>query len=356
MSTLYKSEPSEIMLCMPPFGFFKTEKNKGDMQMAFAIMRCKKIKTPGGVASSLQHCFRERKTHNADPEKLTENKHGKGLADNVDSAMGKMRERLPLKRRKDAVLMVEYMMTASPEWFKEATEKDQKDFFNLSYNWLCDKYGRENVIVATIHNDETTPHMSAFVTPVTNDGRLSAKEFIGNKKKMSDDQTTYAEKVAHLGLNRGIKGSKAKHQSIRQYYNLVNENLVFKAIKPEDLKRQKLKKEGVMKILPFSMFEESDKDLASRLSEKVRKAYAVASNLRDIERKAESYRDVAIKSEKEKEGLKKELFKQNLSNQGLTKEQLQKIEEIKSMMKAQNEEKEKLRKLERNGERKGFKR
>src|SRR5699024_11316066 len=92
------------------------------MRMAFAIMRCKKIKTAGGVASALQHCYRERQTLNADSEKLADNVH-MTEADNVDTAMGLLRERLPEKRRKDAVLMVEYMMTASPEWWQTRSEE-----------------------------------------------------------------------------------------------------------------------------------------------------------------------------------------------------------------------------------------
>ena len=324
------------MLCMPPFGFFKTEKNKGDMQMAFAIMRCKKIKTPGGVASSLQHCFRERKTHNADPEKLTENKHGKGLADNVDSAMGKMRERLPLKRRKDAVLMVEYMMTASPEWFKEATEKDQKDFFNLSYNWLCDKYGRENVIVATIHNDETTPHMSAFVTPVTKDGRLSAKEFIGNKKKMSDDQTTYAAKVAHLGLNRGIKGSKAKHRTIQNFYNLVNKAMTFNVITEDSLKPRKFKGKGILKHLPFAMHEETQQAVAERLNNVIQESVAKATKLSDVEARLNQTREVAQKAQKR-------LMSYEMMFQGLSKEQIDKVKEATQAMKYMNKQEQEKR-------------
>jgi len=60
------------------------------------------------------------------------------------------------------------------------------------------------------------------VVPITQDGRLSAKEFIGNKTKMSADQDTFAEAVKEIGLQRGIKGSKAKHQTIKQYYARVN--------------------------------------------------------------------------------------------------------------------------------------
>jgi hypothetical protein len=139
--------------------------------------------------------------------------------------MGKLRELLPQKRRKDAVIAVEYLMTASPEWWKTATEKQQTAFFNRCAAWLGDKYGRENILVATIHRDETSPHLSAFVVPLTADKRLSAKEFIGNKTKMSEDQTTFADRMKDLGLQRGIKGSKARHQTIREYYTLANKSL-----------------------------------------------------------------------------------------------------------------------------------
>jgi hypothetical protein len=115
--------------------------------MAFAIMRAKKLATMGSVASSMQHNFRERETPNADPERTPENEHLQ--AQTTDEAMGKLRELLPEKRRKDAVLAVEYVMSASPEWWKTATEAQQKAFFEKSQAWLADKYGKENILVAT---------------------------------------------------------------------------------------------------------------------------------------------------------------------------------------------------------------
>lgn len=187
----------------------------------YAIMRCAKLKTMGGIASSLQHNFRERETANADAERTPDNVHL--AASSTAEAMGKLRERLPEKRRKDAVVTVEYLFTTSPEWAENASEAAQARFFERSIEWLENKYGAENVIAATIQRDETTPHLSAFVVPITKDGRLSAKEFIGNKAKMSADQTSFAEAVEEVGLKRGVKGSKAKHQTIRQYYAKINE-------------------------------------------------------------------------------------------------------------------------------------
>lgn len=187
--------------------------------MAYAIMRCKKLSSMGSVASSLQHCYRERETPNAVPEKTPQNQHGK--AKSTDEAMGRLRELLPAKRRKDAVLAVEYLMTASPGWWEKATNAEQLQFFNQAHKWLASKYGAQNVFVATIHKDETSPHLSAFVVPLTKEGRLSAKEFIGNRTQMSADQTSFAEAVRHLGLERGVEGSKARHTSIADYYRRV---------------------------------------------------------------------------------------------------------------------------------------
>lgn len=188
--------------------------------MSYAIMRCKKLATTGSVASSLKHAYRERETANADPERTPENEHR--LASNTDEAMGKLRELLPEKRRKDAVLAVEYFLGASPEWWKQASQEQQQQFFDQAQDWLVEKYGADRIITASIHRDETSPHMTAFVVPLTKDGRLSAKEFIGNKAQMSLDQTTFAERMRDLGLERGLEGSKARHTTIQQYYARAN--------------------------------------------------------------------------------------------------------------------------------------
>ncbi|RZI55556.1 MAG: plasmid recombination enzyme [Pseudomonas sp.] len=210
--------------------------------MAYAIMRAKKLATAGGVAASLKHHFRERPTPNADAERTPENEHY-GPSTSTSQAMGQLRDLLPEKRRKDAVLAVEYLMTASPEWWKSASHVQQDEFFARSLTWLKDKYGAENVFVATVHNDEKTPHLAAFVVPKTIDGRLSAKEFIGNRDKMRADQTSFAKAVQDLGLERGIEGSKARHQRIQQHYGQLEKPPVAMArLKPEHLEPQVLEK------------------------------------------------------------------------------------------------------------------
>lgn len=187
---------------------------------AYAIMRCKKLAKMGNVAASLKHAYRERETPNADASRTPENEHW--AASSTDEAMGRLRELLPEKRRKDAVLAVEYVMTASPEWWKSASQEQQAAFFEKAHKWLADKYGADRIVTASIHRDETSPHMTAFVVPLTQDGRLSAKEFIGNKAQMTRDQTTFAAAVADLGLQRGIEGSKARHTRIQAFYEALS--------------------------------------------------------------------------------------------------------------------------------------
>ncbi|EAQ0627392.1 plasmid recombination enzyme [Salmonella enterica] len=235
--------------------------------MAFAIMRAKKLNGMGAVAASLQHCYRDRDTPNADAERTADNDHR--AAQSTDEAMGKLRELLPEKRRKDAVLAVEYVMTASPEWWTKATSEQQADFFDQAHKWLADKYGADRIITATVHKDETSPHLSAFVVPLTQDGRLSAKDFIGNRAKMTADQTSFAKAVQHLGLERGIERSKATHTSIKQHYAAIERGTKGEVtITPEAVQPRVLKKGFLTKEV------ESPDQIAERLTDAINKGHA----------------------------------------------------------------------------------
>ena len=258
--------------------------------MAYAIMRAKKLANMGSVAASMQHCYRERETHNADQERTPDNQHLG--AKSTDEAMGNLRALLPEKRRKDAVLAVEYVMTASPEWFAQATPEQEKALFQRSLQWLADKYGADRIVTASIHRDEATPHLSAFVVPLTQDKRLSAKEFIGRREKMRADQSTYAACVADLGLERGIEGSKATHQTIQQHYAAVQRGVVPKAtISPESVEPRILRK-GL-----FSSDVETPEVVAERLTKAVNDGFAgtiaTASTALQERRRAKEMQDTA---------------------------------------------------------------
>jgi len=63
--------------------------------MAFAIMRAKKLNGMGSVAASLQHCFRDRETPNADASRAADNEHH--AAKSTDETMGRLRVSCCLK-------------------------------------------------------------------------------------------------------------------------------------------------------------------------------------------------------------------------------------------------------------------
>lgn len=233
--------------------------------VAFAIMRCTKLATGGSLAASLSHCYRERETHNADDARTPKNTHF-GASSSSD-ALTRMRELWPEKRRKDAVLAVEYLFTASPEWWETTPPEQRAEFFRRSVRWLKEKYGSDRVVTATVHRDETSPHLSAFVVPLTADGRLSAKEFVGNRRQLADDQTSFANTVADLGLSRGIEGSQATHETIASYYGKIKnkppEN-VSKTLLGHVRHEDYLKVENALEA--YKIREKAIKDRESRLT------------------------------------------------------------------------------------------
>ena len=182
--------------------------------MAYAILRAEKLKSFGEIGGSLSHNYRTRHTPNADPTRTPDNTHSSPASFSV---MNAIKDRLPEKIRKNAVLCIEYLITGSPEWSGWGTDKE-KTYFDKAVEFLKTRHGAENVIATTIHRDETTPHLVAYVVPIDERGKLNAREFLGGRGKLSAMQTSFAEKVADLGLERGLEGSKARHTTIKSYY------------------------------------------------------------------------------------------------------------------------------------------
>lgn len=190
----------------------------------FAILRIQKLKAGVAVRRSLKHAFREQDTPNADPERLSDNTH-LGAA-NVDEAMAKFQARLPEKVRSNAVLAVEFLVTGSPEVMAGKTRAEQDAYFADALAWLQKRHGAENVVYAGIHRDETTPHLYAYVVPIDEHGKLNCRAFYGGAAALRDMQTDFAERVGRRhGLERGIEGSRATHQRVKQHYSALSKAL-----------------------------------------------------------------------------------------------------------------------------------
>ena len=95
------------------------------------------------------------------------------------------------RARKDSVRVVETLITASPEFFQGKKPREVKEFFEYALAFIQSKQSLETIISAVVHVDEKTPHMHLCFAPLTEDKRLSAKDIVGNKKKLSQWQDDF---------------------------------------------------------------------------------------------------------------------------------------------------------------------
>ena len=87
--------------------------------------------------------------------------------------------------RKDSVRLVEMLVTASPEFFKGKKQAEVRTFFEEAVRFNERRQPKDTIISTVVHMDEKTPHMHLSFVPLTKDGRLSAKDIVGNKKKLT---------------------------------------------------------------------------------------------------------------------------------------------------------------------------
>ncbi len=194
----------------------------------YCILRVEKLNADRNVRGSLEHALRHRETMNASKELAGKNQFL--LTQNIDDAMKAYQKLLPEKIRKNGVRCLEYVATVGRKTFAAMKPKERLTYFQGAIDWLRERHG-ENLFHVAIHNDETTTHISAFVVPIDPKGNLNARHFCGGAKKLSAMQDEFHEKVgAPAGLDRGIKGSKARHETIRSYYGKMAE--LEKAIMP----------------------------------------------------------------------------------------------------------------------------
>jgi hypothetical protein len=191
--------------------------------MPYAICRVAKIKTAQAGAAKTAHNYRLRETPNADTERKPMNHEYINTAERNYWELATERiEEAGAKIRHDSVRGVEVLLTASPEAFKRQADGSPHDWHGSEWAeaniaFLKDKFGEQNVVSCTLHQDELTPHFHAVVVPITANGRLSAKD-VFNPKTLRELQTEYAEAMKPFGMERGVEHSRAKHEVMRHVY------------------------------------------------------------------------------------------------------------------------------------------
>lgn len=224
--------------------------------MAFAIMRCAKLKG-GAIAASDRHTERAMKTSNADAERTENNlrlrgEKGDDLKQKIEAVINKAQEQTGQRIRKDAVKCVEFFFGASPEYFEKPLAAEQEkiqlergikqrvvdrqkelEFYQKVDGFMEQLEEQGFVFVkAVAHRDEQTPHVVAYAVPLDRKKRLNCKAHLGGREKLSALQDEYAEAMKSLGLERGIRGSTAEHQRVKTWYGKVE--LLDQAVKDRD--------------------------------------------------------------------------------------------------------------------------
>ena len=186
--------------------------------MTYAILRFAKHK--GGASKALSaHHERTKDSYASNPDidlsRTAQNFHLVTPRWSYEQEIKHRIQTAGCRVRKDSVKFVDTLVTVSPE-FAKAHEAEMPEYFRRAFDFLKERVGEENIISAVVHMDEKTPHMHLCFVPLTEDGRLSAKEIVGNKKKLTQWQDRFWEHMVkkYPDLERGESASETGRDHI----------------------------------------------------------------------------------------------------------------------------------------------
>lgn len=193
--------------------------------MSYSVIRMQKIKA-GGIRGIQNHDQRLKESHtNPDIDKakshLNQDIHN---PDDKRTYYMRIKDRvkeldLPKAPRKDAVVMCEFIATSDKAFFDRLSQSEQERFFKESYNFIANRYGKENIVHATVHYDEKTPHLHMGIVPVTKDNKLSCYK-IFDKTELTRLQADYNKYMNDKGfeLEKGeSREGKRKHLDTQRF-------------------------------------------------------------------------------------------------------------------------------------------
>ena len=183
------------------------------MKAQYAILRFAKYKGPeiGHIES---HNERTKEKYASNPDVDTSRSH---LNFHLVTPQRKYRAEAEkqiaeagCRTRSDSVRVVEVLVTASPEFFKGKKKAEIKAYFQEALDFIQQHQNPRTIISAVVHMDEKTPHMHLCFVPLTEDKRLSAKEIVGNKKKLTWWQDEFWKHMVgkYPDLERGESASE----------------------------------------------------------------------------------------------------------------------------------------------------
>ena len=129
--------------------------------MPYAILRFQKRKA-GSVAACERHNERKKEAYKSNPDiDMERSKYNYHLVPSprytYKKEINRMVQAAGCKVRKDSVMMVETLITASPEFMNSLPPEEQKAYFAMALDFIAERVGKQNILSAVVHMDEKTP-------------------------------------------------------------------------------------------------------------------------------------------------------------------------------------------------------
>ena len=239
--------------------------------MSYAVLHI--IKANSSLNSIAKHIERTAHPENADSARTHLNRYNlveypdgiTGLAAAVEHRIANAGITRKISDRQ--VRCLNLVMTSDNEGMQRIIDSGKLDeWIADNIRWARDTFGGDNVVGAALHMDERTPHLHIAVVPiVTAERKKKAREATAKKRyrtkaanrprlcaddimergKMSRYQDIYAEAMAKYGLERGIRGSEARHIGQHEYYRdcMVKKKGLEEDIGNLSIEKRKLDKE-----------------------------------------------------------------------------------------------------------------
>lgn len=193
--------------------------------MSYVVARMEKYKSNqlSGIYNHNERVFKNHSNKDIDPSRSHLN-YELTNRDQTQTYHKQIKEHINENRissrgiRKDAVLCNEWVITSDKTFFESLDQEQTKKFFESAKNYFAEKYGEANIAYASVHLDESTPHMHLGIVPMK-DGKLSSKALFGNRENLREIQDELPKYLNEQGYNlqRGEVDSKKQHLKTEEF-------------------------------------------------------------------------------------------------------------------------------------------
>lgn len=289
--------------------------------MSFAILRTKRV---GSINKCFLHNLRIKKEYAAhvdfDKTKLNEilfdKLDFKSHRSNYEKIIDKYIEEQKIEVRKNNnVKCLEFVLTASPEFFKEKPEKIE-EWKKKQIEFLKKEFS-ESLLFAVCHLDEKTPHIQAVILAdrkKIHKYKNQKGEFFKEKHTISPNdynpeflrqlQDRYAAANKKFDLVRGLRNSKATHRTLKEFYSVVEK---VKSKDYDEVVRRKISKKLQEKknLFGYIKFNDAEEILTKELNTILKQVKILKSTLNFNTHKNITELNKILKDKEEIEKMKK---------------------------------------------------